>query len=99
MVPFVYREFYDVPRLIVFKAAGRVYLLDSPFDNERDDYSDLYAVYEIQAPILDLKLAIARWNTLPKRLLGYHPVSNALFDASKRKLIDEGLLPRLVPKP
>jgi hypothetical protein len=40
-----YRDFYDVPHAVLADAgAGGYWMLDSPFDETRDDYSSDYAV-------------------------------------------------------
>jgi len=46
-VPFVYRDFYDLPRMLVFMAAGRCYLFDCSFDEGVDDYLPDYQVFEL----------------------------------------------------
>lgn len=45
MVPFRFVEFYDVPRSIVVRHRGRLFLLQSAFDDEIDNYPDRYSVY------------------------------------------------------
>lgn len=47
-ISFIYREFYDVPRMIVLRREGSLILLESVFDNETDDYSDSYEVFVLQ---------------------------------------------------
>ena len=50
-IPFKYRDFYDVPRLIVVKCTEKWLLLDSQFDDAKDDYSDSYDVYVLPASV------------------------------------------------
>jgi hypothetical protein len=45
MVPFRYVEFCDVPKAIVLRYKAKLLLLDSPFDNQLDEYPDSYSVY------------------------------------------------------
>jgi hypothetical protein len=40
MTSFRYVEFYDYPRYIVLNYRGKLVLLQSAFDEERDDYPD-----------------------------------------------------------
>lgn len=42
-----YRDFYDVPRIFVFRANDRVFLADCPFDEEIDDYLKFYTLFEL----------------------------------------------------
>ncbi len=44
-VPFNYREFYDVPHMIVLRRGESQILLESAFDEEIDDYSKSYKVF------------------------------------------------------
>jgi hypothetical protein len=39
-LPIAYRGYWDVPRIIVTRSAGRTVLLDCQFDDELDDYPD-----------------------------------------------------------
>ena len=43
---FQYREFHDVPRSLVVRLPDSVLLLESSFDEGRDDYSDEYELYD-----------------------------------------------------
>lgn len=40
-----YREFYDVPRMVVAKSTSGTFLFYSRFDEDLDDYIDRYEVY------------------------------------------------------
>ena len=44
-VPFTYGEFYDYPRMIEFQIGSKWYYLHSEFDEEKDDYPDVFDVY------------------------------------------------------
>ena len=46
-LPIRYRDFWDVPRLIVVETEGRVLLLDSAFDDVLDEFSPEYTVYDL----------------------------------------------------
>jgi hypothetical protein len=43
-----YREFYDVPHLLVTRVGARLLLFESRFDESLDDYEPDYSVYELR---------------------------------------------------
>jgi hypothetical protein len=91
-----YREFHDVPRLILVTAAHRFLLLDSPFDSQLDDFSPDYVVYELAA---DPRLGVgADWRSLPETgtLLGRVQVASVTFDATRRRTVGSEDLERLI---
>ena len=45
---FIYRDFYDYARLIFFNHRGLGYILDSCFDDEKDEYDANYSIYVTQ---------------------------------------------------
>ncbi len=47
MVPFRYVDYYDVPRTIALRYKGKLFLLQSAFDDKLDEYPDNYSVYEL----------------------------------------------------
>jgi hypothetical protein len=49
-VPITYREFWDVPRMILIVHDRTTYLLESVFDPVTDGYSDEYVVYRMLFP-------------------------------------------------
>jgi hypothetical protein len=48
-LPIEYLGFWDVPRLVLIRAGGRAWILDSSFNDELDDFED-YAVYVVEQP-------------------------------------------------
>jgi len=60
-----YRDFYDVPRIFITVHDGKQYLFDCPFDDDLDEYSDRYRVYQLPA-ILEDELE-GSWERLPER--------------------------------
>jgi hypothetical protein len=95
-VPFEYRDFYDVPRMIVLRHRGRVFLLDCPFDDISDEYRESYEVFEIG----DLSPDALRgsWKDLrafSKGRLGIVKVDAVRFDATTRKEVDATSIPAL----
>ncbi|MEK6409633.1 MAG: hypothetical protein AABN34_22140 [Acidobacteriota bacterium] len=98
-----YRDFYDVPRIFITALDGQEYLFDCPFDDDLDDYSDHYRVYQLPA-ILESELE-GSWELLPEqaeRLLAAVPVAEVQFDSTKRQRINttviEALLARRDPQ-
>lgn len=92
-----YRDFYDIPRIFIVTLNGKLYLFDCPFDDEIDDYSDQYRVYQLPEILVDeLK---GSWERLPERaagLLGVVPAAEVQFDPSKRERINTAVLEELL---
>jgi hypothetical protein len=83
-----YRDFCDVPRMFLVVLEGRTYLFDCAFDDELDEYSADYAVYELHSFHIDA-LSLD-WTELPHQeatLKGRVPVRDVLFDATRRRQI------------
>ena len=98
MVPFRYVEFYDVPRAIVLRYKGKLVLLDSPFDDELDDYSDSYSVYELPESV-EPSLEKGSWlfpESAKLACVGQIPVKAVRFDSTKRKALDPSVLDNIV---
>ena len=96
-IPFIYREFYDLPRMIVVRHKGSVILLESAFDAETDDYSDRYSVFVL--PEVSEDVLQQSWEGLSskaKRFLGHIPVQDINFDSTLRKEIDTELIDDLL---
>ncbi|MBB4637844.1 hypothetical protein [Longimicrobium terrae] len=85
-LPIRYRDFYDVPRLIVVTLATRNYLLDCPFDDNLDDYPDKYQIYVLES--LE-GLQDADWRNFADqgRWIGDVEVDAIEFDSSRRAAI------------
>ena len=100
--PFIYRDFYDVPRMILVRHRDRVFILDSSFNDESDDYRDHYIVYELAVEdVSDANLA-GSWADLPSRArscLGSVPLASVTFDATRRQTINTEFLDALLSKP
>jgi hypothetical protein len=41
----MYRDFYDVPRVFLVRYKQHLYLFESAFDDQGDDYSQTYDIY------------------------------------------------------
>ena len=92
-----YRDFYDVPRIFIMKHNGKLYLFDCPFDEDLDDYPDIYQVYDLDA-ISEDELQ-GSWEGLPERavsLLGTVLVTQVQFDPTKRNSVETAVLERLI---
>lgn len=92
-----YRDFWDVPRIFLTRYAGRTFLFDCPFDEAQEDYPSTYRVYLM--PALDETDVEGSWTTLSAkavRELGEVPLDRVLFDPSRRKDIDAGILDEML---
>jgi hypothetical protein len=80
-----YRDYYDLPRLILLSADSRFVLLDCPFDELADESAADYAVYVLAADPRDAP----DWRSRPKvgRILGHVPVASITFDPTRRQAI------------
>jgi hypothetical protein len=89
---FSHAGFHDVPRLMVVPFAGRTFVLESPFIEEQDDYSESYGVYLMPegfvAPEGDGSSLLA----LASKRLGAIPVKSVRFDPTKRKFLRASVL-------
>lgn len=92
-VEFVYREFFDVPREILFEYQGAWYFLRSSFDAAADDYESDYTAYRLPPGFV---VPSGAWLGLPgegAEPIGVMPVKDLVFDPSRRSRIE---LPRVV---
>lgn len=95
-LPIDYRDFYDVPRMIVVERGGQLYLFDAPFDDAADNYADRYAVYRLPESARE-EIRSDSWVGLPAagQRVGDIPVSEVEFDETKRRLINDDVFSRL----
>jgi hypothetical protein len=99
MTPFQYVEFYDVPRCIRLCYGERLFLLQSKFDEDLDDYPTSYSIYLLPESIED-SLKNGSWDFLsdtPMTCLGHVRVSDVVFDSSKRRELNASFLETLIP--
>jgi hypothetical protein len=81
-----YREFCDVPRMFIVSVGGRTLLFDCAFDDESDEYSPHYLVYELSN--LNSDALPDDWTELRHEgsiQIGRIPVHSVLFDETKRR--------------
>ena len=98
MVSFQYVEFYDVPRTLAVKHKGKLLLLQSAFDQARDEYPSDYTVYLLPESVT-AQLASGSWKFIeevPLEALGQIPVGSVRFDPSNRKELDASILDEFV---
>lgn len=97
MVPFTYSGFWDVPRYTFCQIDGKHLLLQSEFDDNLDEYSTDYQVFELQSPIqVGSKFS---WETFPlseARLIETIPVTTMNFDETKRAKMNSAPLQDLL---
>ena len=81
-----YREFYDVPRLILASDLdARFWILDCPFDDEADEYSKTYSVFFVGHDLLESKRLLESWPNHPRgHGVGSVEVDRVRFDSTRR---------------
>lgn len=97
IIPFRYGGFWDVPRYIALRYGGKVLYLQSPFDDELDDYPDAYSVYVVPDDLGESLLS-GDWNPLDQSRLsfvGQIPINTVAFDPTKRQTLDAACLKSL----
>jgi hypothetical protein len=97
-LPVQYRDFYDVPRLVAVEHQGRVYLFDSPFDDDLDEYVDHYTIYRLpESAGTEVKLKDASWEGLVSagEEIGRISVTDVEFDETRRERLHASVFRRL----
>jgi hypothetical protein len=89
-IPIEYGEFYDLPRQITFQSGDEWYLLRSYFDEEKDEYSDVYDVYLLPFRSRDdFEAHPDFWMPMATAVhLGQIPVTGIGLDETRRRSID-----------
>ncbi len=98
MVSFQYVEFHDVPRTLALRYRGKLLLLQSAFDQARDQYPSDYNVYLLPESA-KTQLASGSWKFLEDlrlEALGQIPIKSVRFDSSNRKELDPSILDPLL---
>jgi hypothetical protein len=97
---FTYRDFYDVPRMIIVNHRGQKLLLDCKFDDSLDDYPTIYKLYILPNEI-DEK-SEKSWEAMPARAVKYVgeiPVKCVIFDHTKRAELETSVIDDLLSGP
>lgn len=101
MTPFSYGGFYDVPRCLALRYKGKRFLLQSPFDEDLDEYPPDYSVYvfpehaDDSTPVCSPEFL----SETPMTCLGQIPIDHVTFDSTKRKKFDACILDRFAVVP
>lgn len=98
-VPIQYMGFWDVPLVFIARQCGKTFFFECVFDQELDDYPDVYKVYIL--PNLTEGELPNDWTTLSSRAiqsLGEVPVQRVHFDSTKRHSIDPAILDELITR-
>ncbi|NZA25920.1 hypothetical protein H0E84_05945 [Luteimonas sp. SJ-92] len=82
-----YRDFYDVPRLILAcDQNANFWILDSAFDESVDEYSSSFEVFFVGHDPSIESLTLDYWPSRPRALsVGNIAVDQIKFDATRRK--------------
>jgi hypothetical protein len=97
---FTYRDFYDVPRMIIVNHRGQKLLLDCKFDDSLDDYPPTYKLYILPKEIDER--SEKSWESMPTRAVRYVgeiPVNHVIFDRTKRTELETKVLDDLLSGP
>ena len=92
-LPFSYRDFHDVPRLLAFSYAGHWYILDCQFDDDLDEYEGSFRLLRVvDADVPDLEGS--DWRNIVDRasFVAALPVDSVQFDSTKRQKIADSVL-------
>lgn len=96
LVPFNYRDFYDLPRSVIFQKSSYVYFLECLFNDTLDEYEDFYTVYQLDVEHLDLDTLVSDsdWLGYSKigKAIGKIRVTDVRFDETKRESLDVSFL-------
>ncbi|WP_329850679.1 hypothetical protein [Stenotrophomonas pavanii] len=80
-----YRGFHDLPRMMLAAdSASKHWVLDCPFEDERDDYAPVYRIYAVDA---DIAVPSEVWERHTRGLLpdiGVLSVNSMQFDETRR---------------
>lgn len=84
-----YRDFHDVPRLILASDQdASFWVLDSPFDDDTDEYSPSYEIFFVGRDLFAAKQALELWSNRSTGLsIGAIAVDRVRFDDSRRKAL------------
>ncbi|MGH9117576.1 MAG: hypothetical protein ACRD0A_06775 [Acidimicrobiales bacterium] len=95
-LPIRYRDFYDVPRAVVVEFKRELFLFDSLFDADLDEYESFYAVYRLPGELRH-EIDGMSWTDLGQRgtRLGSVDVAAVEFDSTRRRAINESVFENL----
>jgi hypothetical protein len=98
MTQFEWGWFDDQPRCISFRYRGRLFVLQSRFDDDLEEYPDEYSVYVVPDSIDDSQPICTPefLSKTPMACIGQIPVNQVTFDPSKRKELDASILDSLI---
>jgi len=99
MTPFQYRGFYDVPRFIALRYRGQLFILQSAFDDEVDEYPNYYSVFALP-DLTEAYMNIGIWEFIEKNrseALGQIDIASVKFDITLRKSLDASILAPFIP--
>jgi hypothetical protein len=94
-----YREFYDIPRVFLVRYKQQLFLFESLFNEQYDDYSQTYDVYLM--PELTEEEIKGSWEQINRkaiRKICEIPVNDVKFDSTLREEIHVEVLEELVSR-
>ena len=90
----VHYGYWDVPRVVIVRFGGQLYVLDCPFDHDLDDYLPSYTVRAVPD---DAFTGFVTWQLDMGQLLdagtvvGEVGVGDVVFDETRRASVDDGI--------
>jgi len=95
-LPIRYREFYDIPRVFIVDWNGAIYLFESPFDNDRDEYQPNYSAYRLGEDLRE-RFDDVSWTDLAilGEPLGSVDTGLVEFDPTRRELVNASVFEHL----
>lgn len=93
---FKYWDFWDIPRTFVASYAGVWFYFQCPFEDDTEDYSEYFSVYEL--PPMTSEEITRGWKGLPgssARHLGLVRTESVEFDESRRRGVNLDILQNL----
>jgi hypothetical protein len=95
-LPIEYRDFWDVPRVLVVRVTSGTLLLECPFDEAIDAYAAEFKVYRLPAAVA--ATLPDDWTSLAQLgvPIGAIPVKDVRFDTTRRQSIEAGSLAPLL---
>ena len=95
---FVYRGFWDQPRILYTSNGEQFFLFNCLFDDDKDDYPESYSVYLM--PSLSPTDLSESWEGIERKallFLGKVGIPLSALDPTRRQQIDLDILNQVVP--
>lgn len=95
-IPITYGGYWDMPRSFIFEHDSRAFVLLSPWQDEIDDYSPTFLVFEVWRGMLNEPKWFFHWQRFIIRRFADVPCSRRLFDPSGRSFFKRAAIAKIV---